>query len=336
VLRSHTADRWRALKDNSSGRLIPMGGITAASLSPSHPVTPPHGIVPRSHLLRGGPRTGLRGPAFAPGGSSCPSRATGVVWTSRGRPASWPLRAYLLGMHRQSSLRGQITSQFETSVYSALNLLSTTGTIMRLPSELRPRIADKCACPPKVKASVSGAKRNLVDRWLRCAQPHPTPGYRTLGDRATWSTVSGRGPVRRRRAVLLLSRVVLLTPMVVLLGIRTASASDDALRKVGPELQALYRAYLEREQPGHPLVLPIPGMRVVEDRVLIDAVASDGVVDLKADLIALGMRNAEAAGRIVSGQLPIAAIPAMAALPSLRFARAAITAPHGGADEGVH
>lgn len=79
------------------------------------------------------------------------------------------------------------------------------------------------------------------------------------------------------------------------------------------------------------MALPNPRMRVVEDRVLIDAVAANDVNDLKAHLVALGMRNAEVAGRIVSGQLPIAAIPAMAALSSLTFARAAMTAPHGGA-----
>jgi len=124
--------------------------------------------------------------------------------------------------------------------------------------------------------------------------------------------------------------------LTMLLGIRTASGSDDALRKIGPELQALYQAYLASEQSGRPLVLPNPRMRVVENRVIVDAVASDDGGDLKGDLVALGMRNAESAGRIVSGQLPIAAIPAMAALPSLRFARAAITAPHVGAGEGVH
>lgn len=84
------------------------------------------------------------------------------------------------------------------------------------------------------------------------------------------------------------------------------------------------------------MVLPDRAIRVVEGRVLIDAVASDDADDLKVHLVALGMRNAATAGRIVSGQLPIAAIPAMAALPSLTFARAAITAPHGGAGDGVH
>jgi hypothetical protein len=64
-------------------------------------------------------------------------------------------------------------------------------------------------------------------------------------------------------------------------------------------------------------------VRVVDDRVVVDAVASDDVNALKADLVSLGIQQAVAFGRIVSGQLPISAIPAMAALPSLNFARAA-------------
>lgn len=69
--------------------------------------------------------------------------------------------------------------------------------------------------------------------------------------------------------------------------------------------------------------------------MIVDAVAAGDVVDLRRALVALGMRQTATAGRIVSGQLPIAAIPAMAALPSLRFARAAVTAPRGAAERGA-
>jgi hypothetical protein len=119
------------------------------------------------------------------------------------------------------------------------------------------------------------------------------------------------------------------------MGVSTGSASGDALRKVGPELRALYQAYRAAQQSGRAMILPDSAMRVVEDRVLIDAVASEDVSDLKVHLVALGMRESVTAGRIVSGQLPIAAIPAMAALPSLTFARAALVAPHGGGGKGV-
>jgi hypothetical protein len=40
------------------------------------------------------------------------------------------------------------------------------------------------------------------------------------------------------------------------------------------------------------------------------------------------MQGAVSAGRIVSGQLPISQIPAMAALPELRYARAAMSTTH--------
>ena len=109
---------------------------------------------------------------------------------------------------------------------------------------------------------------------------------------------------------------------------RELPASGDVLIKVSPELQVLYQAYLASQRSGQPLVVPDPLIRVVEDRVIVDVVASDGVDVLKASLVALGMEQAVAAGRIVSGQLPISKIPAMAALPDLRFARAAMSTTH--------
>ena len=110
--------------------------------------------------------------------------------------------------------------------------------------------------------------------------------------------------------------------------------ADGALTKVGPELRALYEAYREGRATGSAPRLN-PNLPVVGDRVVVDAVASDRVEDLQADLVALGMRGAVSAGRIVSGQLPIENIPAMAALSSLQFARAAISATQGGAGRGV-
>jgi hypothetical protein len=111
-------------------------------------------------------------------------------------------------------------------------------------------------------------------------------------------------------------------------------ASDRQLTKVGPELRALYEAYREGRATGTTPRLN-PNLPVVGDRVVVDAVAADRIEDLQADLVALGMREAVSAGRIVSGQLPIENIPALAALPSLQFARAAISATQGGAGRGV-
>ena len=142
-------------------------------------------------------------------------------------------------------------------------------------------------------------------------------------------------PVRARARVSLpcpsvrqLLGVALVVVTMLALGLRIVPASDDALAKVSAELQTLYRAYVESRISGQPLVAPDPVIRVVEGRVIVDAVASDKVDELKANLVALGMEQVVSAGRIVSGQLPIAQIPAMAALPSLRFARAAMSTTH--------
>jgi hypothetical protein len=73
-----------------------------------------------------------------------------------------------------------------------------------------------------------------------------------------------------------------------------------------------------------------PLVSLVADRVVIDAVAADDVDSLKADLVLLGMRNAVSFGRVVSGQLPIAALPAAAGLASLGFARSAAAITNAG------
>lgn len=106
---------------------------------------------------------------------------------------------------------------------------------------------------------------------------------------------------------------------------QTVGDKAERMSKVAPELIALhdeYSSYLASRsarpfQPADPLV------RVIENRVVVDAVASGDVNLLKSDLISLGMQQAVAYGRIVSGQLPISAIPAVVALTSLQFARAA-------------
>jgi hypothetical protein len=101
--------------------------------------------------------------------------------------------------------------------------------------------------------------------------------------------------------------------------------------KLGPELVSLYdeySSYLASRKSGT-FRSADPLVRVIDDRVMIDAVASGDVNVLKAELESLGMRQAVAYGRIVSGQLPISAVPAIAALPSLNFARAALVLPQG-------
>ena len=75
---------------------------------------------------------------------------------------------------------------------------------------------------------------------------------------------------------------------------------------------------------------PTGCVRVVDDRVVIDAVADGDVGALQAALAALGMRDMAVFGRVVSGQLPISAIPALRGVADLRFARPSVFARHVG------
>jgi hypothetical protein len=111
-----------------------------------------------------------------------------------------------------------------------------------------------------------------------------------------------------------------------------ATGKDGPLAKLDPHLTALYHEYVSSlAQGGGAAFTPRnPLLRVSEGRVVIDAVASGDVHALQADLEALGMQGAVAFGRIVSGELPIAAVEGMAALASLQFARAAYATTHVG------
>ena len=101
-------------------------------------------------------------------------------------------------------------------------------------------------------------------------------------------------------------------------GLKTAATA-----KVGAVLSALYEEYTAHQSQGdgtdfeseNALIL------IVEDRVVIDAVAAVNAGVLRADLEALGMQKGASFGRMVSGQLPIHAIADADALDSLQFAR---------------
>lgn len=62
-------------------------------------------------------------------------------------------------------------------------------------------------------------------------------------------------------------------------------------------------------------------LTVIDERVAIEAIASDDVDLLRTDLQALGLEHASAYGRMVSGLLPVSAIDDLRTLESLRFAR---------------
>jgi hypothetical protein len=104
------------------------------------------------------------------------------------------------------------------------------------------------------------------------------------------------------------------------------------MARVGPDLALLYDEYAPHQalRPGVAFQSSNALIRVIDARVVIDAVASGDASTLKSDLERLGMQEAVAFGRIVSGQLPIAAIRALAGLASLNFARPASAFLHGG------
>jgi hypothetical protein len=131
-------------------------------------------------------------------------------------------------------------------------------------------------------------------------------------------------------------RVFFLSLLVALLlgGLSMAQTGKDGpMAKLDHSLIALHQQYSAYMATTG--ILPFstddPHIRLIEDRVVVDAAADDNPEELKADLESLGMQQAVSFGRVVSGQLPIAAIPAAAALANLRFARTAAFMTHVGA-----
>lgn len=113
---------------------------------------------------------------------------------------------------------------------------------------------------------------------------------------------------------------------------RQELVKDKQLTKVSRALVALQEAYethvqlrsLEPFKPG------IPYLRVADQHVVVDAVASGEVKDLFADLQALGMQEGATFGPMVSGHLPIEAIGELKDLDSLKFVRPAYMATNVG------
>src|ERR1039457_2058465 len=73
-----------------------------------------------------------------------------------------------------------------------------------------------------------------------------------------------------------------------------------------------------------------PALRVVNDMVVVDAVASGDANALGASLQALGMQNVQVNGRVVSGLMPFAAMDAAENLTSMKFMRPALVGKNVG------
>jgi len=133
-------------------------------------------------------------------------------------------------------------------------------------------------------------------------------------------------------------RMVILGFAVFLIGSGGGSTSaqnvkEEPMAKLAHSLVNLHEQYSTYLTQGRavPFSSSDPLVRLADNRVIVDAVASQDVNALKADLESLGMQHAVAFGRIVSGQLPVSAIPAVARLTSLRFARSALAVTSAGA-----
>ena len=100
---------------------------------------------------------------------------------------------------------------------------------------------------------------------------------------------------------------------------------DGPLAKMGQDLTRLYHEHDAHATSGakRPFAPSNRLMPAYSGYVTIDAVAEQDAVRLLSALQALGFQHGAVAGRMVSGRLPIAAIPDAAALTDLRFARPA-------------
>lgn len=108
------------------------------------------------------------------------------------------------------------------------------------------------------------------------------------------------------------------------------------LSKVDHDLAALFEEYETFLQGGSVGAFKPsnPHLRIMDGRVVIDAVASRDSKELLTELEALGLQNGAALGGMVSGQLPIEAIYDLNSLESLKFARPAYASTHGKSPKG--
>lgn len=110
--------------------------------------------------------------------------------------------------------------------------------------------------------------------------------------------------------------------------------TDGPLAPIGytlAELHAAFRAHTAAGKSSRTFQPATPGLQFANGFIVVDALAVDDAERLLRDLQALGLRNGAHAGRLVSGRLPISALPGAAALSSLHSAWPALAAPQVGA-----
>ncbi len=161
---------------------------------------------------------------------------------------------------------------------------------------------------------------------------------------AAGSEIEKRGKktgLRTRRLIAAVALGALMAPGAMMLAsLQNAVAADKgvagAMTKMDPALVAVH----EQQQVGTaarslqveeaPALSAASLSQVVDDKVLIDAVATGQGTDLLADLEALGLERGSAFGRVVSGWLPVGALEQAAELGTLQTARPAVALPRVG------
>lgn len=108
------------------------------------------------------------------------------------------------------------------------------------------------------------------------------------------------------------------------------TAKDPKVSKVGHDLLAIYNEYqayqkqADAKVPGAPAFKSSNSLaRIVEEHVVIDAVAAGDPKVLASELQKLGLKGTAVFGRMVSGRLPLSVILKLKDLQSLKFARPA-------------
>lgn len=100
---------------------------------------------------------------------------------------------------------------------------------------------------------------------------------------------------------------------------------DGPFAKVGKRLAVLYHRFtMAKTEDERQSVGKDGPTNVFQGRVAVDAIASESSATLFEDLKALGLRHGARAGRLVSGQLPIEALPDAAQRSTLQFLRASL------------
>ena len=127
------------------------------------------------------------------------------------------------------------------------------------------------------------------------------------------------------RAALAVLSMLLFSSCVVGASQAVASAKPVKSEKVDQVLIELHDQFIRHKETGGESE-PFKGtnlqVRILDETVLVDAIASEGTVALENELRRLGATNLSSHGRVVSCYLPIASIDQLAAIESLQFVRA--------------